>query len=75
MLLEVLVRNNEIKLAKAIAIQMRNRVDANNEGRNTIENDSRIFDLVLNMNSTSKQKQRMDNQNRSNRSNNDRSGL
>ena len=72
MLLEVLVRNNEIKLAKAIAIQMRNRVDANNEGINTIENDSRIFDLVLNMNSTSKQKQRMDNQNRSNRSNNDR---
>ena len=69
------MRNNEIKLAKAIAIQMRNRVDANNEGRNTIENDSRIFDLVLNMNSTSKQKQRMDNQNRSNRSNNDRSGL
>jgi len=69
------VRNNEIKLAKAIAIQMRNRVDANNEGRNTIENDSRIFDLVLNMNSTSKQKQRMDNQNRSNRSNNDGAGL
>lgn len=69
------MRNNEIKLAKAIAIQMRNRVDANNEGRNTIENDSRIFDLVLNMNSTSKQKQRMDNQNRSNRSNNNGAGL
>ena len=35
---------------------MRDRVDANNESRNTVENDNRIFDLVLNMNSTSKQK-------------------
>jgi hypothetical protein len=35
---------------------MRERVDAMNENRNTVENDNKIFDLVLNMNSTSKQK-------------------
>lgn len=35
---------------------MRDRVDANNENVNSTENDNRIFDLVLNMNSTSKQR-------------------
>ena len=35
---------------------MRERVEAMNENRNTVENDNKIFDLVLNMNSTSKQK-------------------
>ncbi len=56
LLLEVLTRNGEQKLAQAIARQMRERVEAMNENRNTVENDNRIFDLVLNMNSTSKQR-------------------
>lgn len=56
LLLEVLMRNDDKNLAHAIAKQMRERVDALNENRNTVEDDNRIFDLVLNMNSTSKQK-------------------
>jgi hypothetical protein len=56
LLLEVLMRSDDKKLAHAISKQMRERVDAMNENRNTVENDNKIFDLVLNMNSTSKQK-------------------
>ncbi len=55
-MLEVLMRNDDKNLAHAIAKQMRERVDALNENRNSVEDDNRIFDLVLNMNSTSKQK-------------------
>lgn len=50
------MRNNENKQAQSIAKQMKERVAAMNESRNTVENDNKIFDLVLNMNSTSKQK-------------------
>jgi len=56
LLLEVLSRSGEKQQANAIARQMRERVEAMNENRNTVENDNKIFDLVLNMNSTSKQK-------------------
>ncbi len=56
LLLEVLSRSGEKQQANAIARQMRDRVEAMNENRNTVENDNKIFDLVLNMNSTSKQK-------------------
>jgi len=56
LLIEVLIRNNEVKLAKAITRQMKDRVEANNESRNSVENENKIFDLVLNMNSTSKAK-------------------
>jgi hypothetical protein len=48
------MRNNENKQAQSIAKQMKERVAAMNESRNTVENDNKIFDLVLNMNSTSK---------------------
>jgi hypothetical protein len=57
LLVEVLSRNEKRSLAENLVKQMKNRVEANQEasGENK-EMTNRIFDLVLNMNSTSKAK-------------------